>query len=194
MYYSQAGQEEWIISETRGKKLGYFIDVGAYDGIKYSNTYFLEKELNWNGICIEADPNNYGLLIQNRKCNCQNIAVSDFTGKIKFNPSDMGGKIDKLGKVEIACDTLENILIKSGCPNTIDYLSVDIEGNEVEAIRNFPFNKWRINYITIEHNLYSEGDSRKKEIKKILEKYGYFLKKENVTHNNLPFEDWYSLI
>ena len=83
-FYSQAGQDEWISSLFEFKREGYFLDIGAHNGIDINNTYFLEKELGWTGICIEADPVIFSSLASNRKCTCVNIAVSDQEGEISF--------------------------------------------------------------------------------------------------------------
>ena len=103
----------------------------------------------------------------------------------------MGSRINDSYDYFVECDTLENILIKNNAPRFIDYLSIDVEGNEISVIENFPFNNWKFGNITIEHNLYSDGEYRKKEIQKILTSNGYVIDKENVEHNGLPFEDWY---
>jgi len=51
MYKSQAGQDEWVCKTLNNKVGGYFIDIGATNGFDLSNTYYLEKQLKWNGIC-----------------------------------------------------------------------------------------------------------------------------------------------
>ena len=193
MHYSQAGQDEWVIQKTKGKKYGYFVDLGAYDGIKYSNTYYLEKDMYWTGICIEADPVNFSLLSKNRKCICKNLAVSNISGNFSFISSDMGGKLDANGETDVECNTLLNILYENKSPKKIDYLSIDIEGKELDVIKDFPFSEWEIKLITIEHNLYCNGEYNKKEIMRILTNNGYILDRENVSHNGYPFEDWYIL-
>ena len=55
-FQSQVGQDEWVVSFFSSKGDGYFLDIGAHNGVDLSNTYYLEKELQWNGICVEADP------------------------------------------------------------------------------------------------------------------------------------------
>ena len=57
VYYSQYLQDVFVqFVFFNNKKDGYFIDIGAYDGIRLSNTYLFEKNKNWKGICVE--PNN----------------------------------------------------------------------------------------------------------------------------------------
>ena len=52
-FYSQVGQDKWVCEYFNYKKGGFFLDIGAADGITINNTYYLEKELEWKGICIE---------------------------------------------------------------------------------------------------------------------------------------------
>lgn len=193
MFYSQVGQDKWVVDVSKKKMKGYFLDLGAYDGINYSNSFYLEKNLGWNGICVEADPKNFRNLIKNRNCICENVAVNNYKGIVNFSSSGMSGKIDNEALHVIQCDTLENILIRNNAPFYIDYLSIDIEGNEFKVLEFFPFSIWKFGMITIEHNLYCDGDVNKNRIMDILLKNGYYIEKENVSHNGLPFEDWYLL-
>src|SRR5258706_11369284 len=56
-YYSQHSQDRFVDNFLlHGKRGGVFVDVGAYDGVALSNTYYFEKELGWQGICIEPNP------------------------------------------------------------------------------------------------------------------------------------------
>ena len=57
MYKSQIGQDKWVYSVIGDKKKGYFIEIGAANGIDLSNTFFFEKTLQWDGICVEPNPN-----------------------------------------------------------------------------------------------------------------------------------------
>ncbi|MFM6153396.1 MAG: FkbM family methyltransferase, partial [Sphaerospermopsis kisseleviana] len=53
--YSQHGEELYIWQLLDFKLDGFFIEIGAYDGIRLSNSYFFEK-IGWKGILIEAHP------------------------------------------------------------------------------------------------------------------------------------------
>jgi len=58
------------VLETIGQLYGgYFVDIGAHDGITNSNSYIFEKYFGWSGICVEPNPNlrSYQTLINNRK-------------------------------------------------------------------------------------------------------------------------------
>src|SRR5262245_35267462 len=75
-HLSQAGQDAWVINEVFGrKKNGFFVDIGATDGIDINNTYMLEKRHGWTGICIEPDPEFFRALRRNRSCICVNACL-----------------------------------------------------------------------------------------------------------------------
>lgn len=51
--YSQIGQDLFVLNHYNNKRNGYYVDIGSYDGVNFSNTYLLEKDYDWIGICIE---------------------------------------------------------------------------------------------------------------------------------------------
>lgn len=185
MFYSQAGQDEWVLSKI---KRGYFVDIGAYDGIQTSNTYALEKA-GWKGICIEGNLEIFKLLQKNRSSINVHAAVTDHKGTIEFG-------IDKIGKgIEVPCDTLNNILKDNNCPDVIDYLSIDIEGHELTVFNSFDFS-YRIRLMTVEHNLYCDGPEKKDKLFELLTERGFKRVAEDVkcldpNYYLKPYEDWY---
>lgn len=191
-YISQALQDKWVIEMLNEKKNGYFLDIGAYDGLDISNTYILEKDFNWNGLCIDADPINYEKLIKNRNVKSINCAVSNKSGFVNFFSNGAGGHISDSGNKNIEAKTLRELLKENNCPKTIDYISLDIEGYEYNALEEFPFDEYDFILMTVEHNLYLGDSTNKEKIKNILSKNGYIVFKENVINiGNDPFEDWY---
>ena len=59
---------KWNISHLLKQKRGFYIEAGAYDGEEWSNSLFMERELEWEGLLIEANPDNVAkLLAKNRK-------------------------------------------------------------------------------------------------------------------------------
>src|SRR2546426_6776147 len=84
-YYSQHSQDRFIDNFLLyGKREGVFVDVGAYDGVALSNTYYFEKELGWTGICIEPNPIAYESLVKNRKCLSLNCGVGGREALLEF--------------------------------------------------------------------------------------------------------------
>lgn len=68
-YFSQVGQDKAIDELLGEKEGGFFIEVGAYDGLTMSNSLFFEKSRGWTGLLIEANPRAYReLLSRDRKC------------------------------------------------------------------------------------------------------------------------------
>ncbi len=61
--YAQLNQDRNVLNHYNQLKHGYFVDVGAHDGITLSNTYLLEKYYEWSGICIEPLPNQFNKLL-----------------------------------------------------------------------------------------------------------------------------------
>ena len=79
-YYSQKKQDILFSLLFPGMNR-VFVDVGARDGIYISNTYLLEKNHGWNGVCIEPHPVLFKMLKKNRMVSCFNIAVADVDEK-----------------------------------------------------------------------------------------------------------------
>ncbi len=191
-FVSQAGQDKWVVDTLNNIKGGYFLDIGAYDGLNISNTYYLEKELDWDGLCIEADPSNFKKLTNVRDCGCINVAVADIDGVVNFKQNDAGGHVTNSGGFEVQSRTIKTILKDNDCPKIIDYISLDIEGYELIVLENFPFDEYEFKLLTLEHNLYLGDATHKNKMKEILINNGYVLVKENVENiGDDPFEDWY---
>src|SRR3972149_7200372 len=84
-YCSQYAQDA-VVHETffPVKQDGIFVDIGAYDGVTISNSYFFEKDLGWKGICIEPNPQVFAKLQQSRKAICIQACISDKKETAKF--------------------------------------------------------------------------------------------------------------
>jgi FkbM family methyltransferase len=185
--YSQIKQDLKVLSFYDNKMNGFFVEIGANDGITLSNTYLLEKDFNWNGICIEALPDKFNELIKNRKSININKAVYDITGKIlNFSSNDLlSGITDKIDRhletknkqqISVETVTLNDILEENNAPTFIDYISIDTEGSEFEIIKSVDLNKYTFGLIHLEHNFV---EPRRSDMKKYLLENGYLYKGEN---------------
>lgn len=184
---SQLGQDLWVLEQTNHKRNGFFVEFGATDGVLLSNTWLLEKEFGWHGICAEPNPKFIKKLKHNRNCVVSSACIGAKTGeKVKFIFADAFGGMqqhfydDMHGDKRSAyfdtegCSILETIslndfLEQHGAPVDIDYLSIDTEGSEYEILQSFPFDRWRIQLMTIEHNF----TDRRKDIRTLMEQNGY---------------------
>ena len=177
-YPSEIGQDKWVIFKMfPGVKNGFFVDVGSGPGTIGSNTKALE-ELGWTGICVDPFPSQ----MEDRTCRMEKEVVSSSSGQIvKFHThAGLGGIADTLGKwkeeaekspvVELKTITLGELLSRDQAPSFIHFLSVDIEGGELEALKGIPFDKYRFGSMAIEHN---EEEPKRTDILKFLAAHGY---------------------
>ena len=162
---SQVGQDFWVFGESfDGKRGGYFLEVGAADGISLNNTFLLEKRYGWRGLCIEADPVAFQDLRQVRRAKCLNICVDARDGEIDFvqraqlggiiaddtDNRDRGPETERGAVVRMEARSLHSILRSENAPRVIDYLSIDVEGAEGRILGGFPFEDYVFNCMTVE--------------------------------------------
>tara|TARA_X000001036_G_scaffold115622_1_gene108879 strand:- start:441 stop:1298 length:858 start_codon:yes stop_codon:yes gene_type:complete len=170
-YPSQAGQDK-IIKERffKNKKKGFFIEIGAYDGIEGSNCYHFEKFLKWDGIAIEPSNIQFKKLKKNRKCKLFNKAISNEIKEVEFievteGLTQMSGinekyyknnfdfisnnEKSKIQNYNLKTITFEQV-VSQGID--IDYLSIDIEGGEMDLLKSINFNNNNIKIISLENN------------------------------------------
>lgn len=168
---------------------GFFIEAGANDGVKQSNTYFLENIKNWSGVLIEGVPDLYKKCKENRKkshvYNCILVADEEIkkmdinyadlmsvVSESQLNNSDyiqLGLKVQNIDsgyKVSVPARTLNSILSENNICN-VDFFSLDVEGYELEVLKGIDFNKIYIRYILVEILDYKD----KAKIDDFLKKY-----------------------
>jgi len=195
---SQLGQDIWVLEKTNFKRNGFFVEFGATDGVLLSNSYLLEKEFGWSGICAEPNPKFYEKLQTTRNCIVSNECIGAKTGdKVKFVfAKEYGGMqkhmaddkhkdkrqayLEQGHEMELKTISLHDFLIKYNAPKQIDYLSIDTEGSEYEILKSFPFRLWDIKLLTIEHNY----TPNRKIIRELMKKSGYQCVEAN-------WDDWY---
>jgi FkbM family methyltransferase len=178
VYPSEIGQDKWVaVNVFPTERSGYFLDVGSGHGTIGSNTKMLE-ERGWSGVCVDPFPTH----MEGRTCQVFKEVVSSEPGqRVKFHThAGLGGIADTLGKwkaeaskspaVELTTTTLGDILERAKAPPFIHFMSIDIEGAELEALRGIPFEKYRFGAMAIEHN---EEEPKRTDILEFLEARGY---------------------
>ena len=181
-FYSQDHQDEFLETNVfKGFKNGFFVDVGAHDGISINNSLFFEKNNGWTGINVEPIESVYSKLIENRpQCININCAVNNEDGfsefilnkgytemisglKNEFDPrhknrlsvelSHFGGTTEI---VTVPTKRLETIFTENNV-SLVNYLSIDVEGAEFEVIKSINFDKVFIDVIGFENNYEDQG-------------------------------------
>lgn len=198
---AQLGQDLWVLSRSAHKRGGFFVEFGATDGVRLSNTWLLEKRHGWRGICIEPNPRSFQKLRANRQCITSSLCIGPRTGEtVRFVlAEEYGGRMDDMAAdmhadkraayaadpanvVEMETVSLHDALTRLGAPQEIDYLSIDTEGSEYEILATFPFDRWHIRLITVEHNF----SPMRERIRALLEPIGY-------VRTEAQWDDWYEL-
>jgi len=196
---SQLFQDLFILSQSNEKKYGYFVEFGAADGLIFSNTLLLEKKYKWTGIIAEPGIIWHEELLKNRNCIIDKRCVWNKNGEYltfnqtavpEFSTIDIFSQIDYNENLRndflsynVETITLESLLSNANAPSVIDYLSIDTEGSEFEILSCFNFERYRFNFITVEHNF----TFMREKIYTLLLSKGYKRVFEEVSF----FDDWY---
>ena len=154
--FSLSGEDMVVYSLVR-KYYGYYIDVGAFHPWRYSNTYFFYL-YGWTGITIDPNPQYIYLFNMLRKKDIHlQTAVSDKTQEMtyySFNIPPYNGfskeilksvpGLKLIGEKKISVSPLEQILDKHVPKGKkIDFLSVDVEGFEMDVLKSNNWEKYR---------------------------------------------------
>jgi len=196
---AQLFQDLWVAYELSTRRGGFFVEFGAANGIKLSNTFFLEKNLGWSGILAEPSRSYYPALLQNRDCFIDRRCVWTETGEQlifnetvaaelstidAFSESDHHAAGRRIGsRYTVETVSLNDLLSDWSAPRRIDYLSIDTEGSELEILTKFDFQKYDVRTITVEHN-YTDNRAL---IHELLSRNGFVRKFEGPSR----WDDWY---
>jgi FkbM family methyltransferase len=185
-YQAQGGEDAWLERYFDNKQNGFFVEVGAYDGIVLSNTYFFEQA-GWRGILVEPNPAKASLCRANRPGSrvfgCAAVApgtpaevelldVVDGEVYSTLVPSDFNlSRLREFGlssrTVRVPARTLDSILEEAAAP-AIDFVSIDVEGAELDVLEGFDIAQWRPRLVMIE-----SATERPPEIRKYFVGHGY---------------------
>jgi len=186
-FYSQHGEDFLINKIFADRTNGYYVEIGCLDGIEYSNTYYFEKK-GWRGACIEAHNDFIPALKKNRpNASIVHCAVGEDNKESVTFYANKVGSLSTLDKSEeerwqkaykdhffgfeeqkVAMRTLTSIFDQLNIEN-IDFISLDIEGYEVQALKGLDLQKYRPRIFIIEY----KDDVHKQELENILLKNEY---------------------
>lgn len=177
-FHGQSREDEIAWQIFQHEPTGYFAEVGAYDGVILSNTYAFERR-GWRGMCFEPHPEFHKQLVANRSgSTCIHAAVGNrielatpfySTPNAIFSSTsqadleslksiyvDEREQFEQMQQIAVPLITLDYALAIHGVEQ-VDYLSVDVEGRELDVLQGFEIVRWRPRLVIVENNnLYDE--------------------------------------
>lgn len=167
-----------LVARSIAKERGFFVELGANDGVAQSNTLMLEIVFGWRGVLVEPVSESFRKLQRNRNPRRNflanvacvsfsfeqphvSLALSDLMSSPLISSSDigdvrahvLGNNADLGGPVPtelVKAKTLTSVLEDAGAPSEIDFLSLDVEGGELEVLEGIDFSSYRIEWILVE--------------------------------------------
>lgn len=172
-FHGQSREDEIAWQLFQHDPSGYFVDVGAHDGLYYSNTYAFERR-GWRGMCFEPHPEFHKQLVANRPgSTCIHAAVGNrielatpfySTPNAIFSSTsqadleslrkiyvDEQEQFEKMQQISVPLITLDYALAIHGVER-VDYLSVDVEGREMDVLQGFDIARRRPRLVIVENN------------------------------------------
>ena len=188
---AQLDQDLFVLFELGEKRDGYFVEFGACDGVTLSNSLLLEREYGWTGVVSEPNPRWHSALKANRKCEIDLRCVMAKSGATEpFRATavaELGGAVRTLAidgntpdrdmhvVIDVPTISLNDLLREHRAPRTIDLLSVDTEGSEMEILSAFDWDAYDVRIVTVEHNFTPARD----QLRALLESKGFEIKFES---------------
>src|SRR5262245_21063522 len=143
---------------------GYFVEVGANDPKRGSQTWALEQ-IGWKGVLVEPQPDLAERLRRDRKARVVEAACSSpanghrtMTLQLAGPHSSLNGAlvapgVTPRGLIEVPVRTLDDVLQDAEAPAPIDFASIDVEGHELDVLKGFELGRWRPRLVLIEDHL-----------------------------------------
>lgn len=169
---SQHGEDLVLWRFFNGRRKGFFVEIGAYDGVTFSNTYLLEAA-GWSGILVEPNPERFDACVKARphsRCMQAAIVAEPRQRAVRLTVPMGEGGLDTLAFTEASTEhrqrvaratnetreietpalTIDEVL--DGHTGPIDLVSVDVEGAELAALQGMDIRRWAPELFVIEDN------------------------------------------
>jgi FkbM family methyltransferase len=196
----QLFQDLWALWVSGQKRGGFFVEFGAADGVNLSNTWLLETHMDWSGVLAEPNPRFFDSLAANRSCAVSTLCVHSVAGRTVEFISAKRGEVSRMAEIkpedaqdesrlrgarmiEVQTTTLNDLLTDHQAPRVIDYMSVDVEGAELEILGAFDFDRWDVRAMSVEHN----WSPAREPLMALMQANGY----RRLWPELSRFDDWY---
>lgn len=161
--YAQGLEDMYLLRLFGRDYRGFYVDVGANDGIFVSNTYALYRQ-GWRGVCIDPNPVAYAALTRHRPDDaCVNVAIGRNPGTVElaWQGNITEGSAVRSGqqpgqRCQVELKPLTDVLREHGAPAEFDLLSIDVEGMEHEVLLGLDWAVYKPHLVILEYN--SEGE------------------------------------
>jgi FkbM family methyltransferase len=200
-FHSQFGEDRILSEIFAGVSRGTCVEVGANDGINDSNSYHFEK-LGWKCILVEPNAELCREIRASRQAQLFECAASNEGGMATLSvaegaerahgvstirtDADALDRIRSYGfvprQVQVSRRTLDDILTEAGAGRRFEFLSVDVEGHELEVLQGLDLSKWRPRVVIAEDN----SLFRDAAVRELLRTHGY------VPFRRTGVNDWYA--
>lgn len=173
--YSQEDILEKLIFPNNEQHKGLFIEIGSWDGIDISNSYWLEKCKDWTGLLVEPINSKADWAKHNRWCDVWNGCVYNRDGEVEFTHingySEMLSGIEEayhpsqkervnkeitqfnqtVEKIKLPCKTINSLMDTKNLKKA-DFLSLDVQTAELQVLKAYDPVKNPIKAILLDMN------------------------------------------
>lgn len=151
------------------KTNGTFIETGAGNGVKASNTLFFEEQLGWSGLLIEGSTENFVQLVRGGRRQravktfsavCERAGSAKFVGDglaagavedmTRHHIESWGRHFKNLEVYDVPCERMEVLVRRAGIGRVVDLWSIDVEGGEWRALNSFDWKGYNVRVVVIE--------------------------------------------
>lgn len=159
-----ADEEACLVREFFGDRRGFFVEVGANDPELISQSWHLEQ-IGWSGVLVEPLPAYAERLRNTRKAKVYELASTspELAGRplmlhvagplSAIDPARMASGAQSEHTIAVATRTLDDVLQDAGAPRPLDFVSIDVEGHELEVLRGFDLAHWQPRLVLLEDHV-----------------------------------------
>ncbi len=189
--YAQHGEDLAIKRYFKTQEKGHYVDVGAFDPVKYSNTNMFYLN-GWSGINVEPNPEGFQRFVEQRQrdtnINCGISLSQERLTYYKFNHGAVNTFVEEQASIwnkkqgfniektiDIKTISLESVLDSNWNGQDIDFMSIDVEGMDFQVLQSNNWKKYLPEMLIVEENIYQYQNYRDSPIYQFLSTKGYVL-------------------